>query len=51
MQDQNNYCQSHVGRHMDVNCKASSQTVNVCDDLKWTTNTHVTHLHSLLRHN
>ena len=29
------------GGHMDANCKASLQTLNVSDDLKWTTNTHV----------
>ena len=30
------------GGHMDVNCLANLQTLNVSDDLKWTTNTHVT---------
>ena len=30
------------GGHMDVNCYASLQIVNVSGDLKWTTNTHVT---------
>ena len=35
---------THVcfGGHMDVNCSASLQTLNVSDDMKWTTNTHVT---------
>ena len=38
-----NICLSHVfGGHMGVNCSASLQTLNVSDDLKWTTNTRVT---------
>ena len=36
MQDQNVIIASHtcLGRHMDVNCEGSLQTLNVSDDLK-----------------
>ena len=38
-----NLCQSHIfGGHIDVNCSASLQTVNVLFGLKRTTNIHVT---------
>ena len=42
MQDQIIACHTCFGGHMNVNCVASLQTLNVSDDLKWTTNAHVT---------
>ena len=42
MQDQIIAGLTCFGGNMDVNCQASLQTLNVSDDLKWTTNTHVT---------
>ena len=43
MQDQIIASHTCFGGHMDVNCKASLYKLsNVPDDLKWTTNTHVT---------
>ena len=33
--------QTCFGGHMDINCYASLQTLNVSDELKWNTNTHV----------
>ena len=30
------------GGHMDVDCSATLQTLNVSNDLKWATNAHVT---------
>ena len=42
MKDKNVVNHTYFGGHMDVNCYANLQTLNVFDDLKWTTNTHVT---------
>ncbi|KAK2193100.1 hypothetical protein NP493_17g06000 [Ridgeia piscesae] len=42
MQDKIIASHTCFGGHMDVNCSASLQTLDVSDDLKWTTNTHVT---------
>ena len=39
MQDQIIASHTCFGGHMDVNCYARLQTLNVSDDLKWTPNT------------
>ena len=38
IQDQIIASHTCFGGHMDVNCLASLQTINVSDDLRWTTN-------------
>ena len=42
MQDQIIASHTSFGGHMDVDYLGSLQTLNVSDDLKWTTNTHMT---------
>ena len=44
MQDQIIASHTCFGGHIDVKCYASLQTLNVSDDLIWTTDTHVTQL-------
>ena len=42
MQDEILASHTCFGGHMDVNCQGTLQTLNVSDDLKRTTDTHVT---------